>query len=54
MPYLGILGYKFEKLSSYLKSATSNLSMQSFVQNQNSLTLRLKMLDLGVFGLQFI
>ena len=26
MPYLGILGCKFEKVLSYLKSASSNLS----------------------------
>ena len=48
MPCLGILKCKFEKVLSYLKSASSNLPK---CQKEKSLTLGPKMPDLVVFRL---
>ena len=52
---LGILGFKFEKVLPYLKSAyfLKFVNMQSFVQNQKPLFLVPKIPDLGVSRLQF-
>ena len=53
--YLGILGFKSEKVLPYLKSAyfLEFVNMQSFVQNQKPSFLVPKMPDLGVLRLQF-
>ena len=54
MPYLGIFGLKFEKNIDIIEiSVFGFVLLQSLVQKQKSLNLRPKMLDLGIFGLEF-
>ena len=58
MPYLTTLEYKFEKLLSYLNSASLNLpkfplKVSCKIKNQKPLSFLPKMPDIGVFWLQF-
>ena len=53
MPYLVILGCKFEKVFIFEISILEFVQMQSFVRNQKPSLLVQKMPDLGVFRLQF-
>ena len=53
-PSFGILGCKFKKLTSYLKSASSNLLIcKVSSKNEKTLNLRSKIPYLDIFGLQF-
>ena len=54
LPYLGFLGYIFEKLLLSFKSAPSILSnSKNFAKKQNCQTLVTKRHYLGIFGLEF-
>ena len=53
MSHLVILGFKFEKVLSYLKSASSNLSKCKVSRKVKNTCCQYQMPDLGVFRLQF-